>query len=75
MRKEFLIAVLIGATHTVRAQQDSTIQLESLTEVVVSSQRKSTALLQVPYLVDPNMNVAMYESADIQRYLQATYGA
>ena len=34
------------------AQVDSTIQPKSLTEVVVSSQRKSTALLQVPYLVE-----------------------
>jgi len=31
--------------------------------------------MQVPYLVDPNTKVAMYESADIQRYLQETYGA
>ena len=31
--------------------------------------------MQVPYLVDPNTNVAMYESADIQRYLRETYGA
>jgi glutathione S-transferase len=31
--------------------------------------------MQVPYLVDPNTNLAMYESADIQRYLRETYGA
>jgi glutathione S-transferase len=31
--------------------------------------------MQVPYLVDPNTGVAMYESADIQRYLRETYGA
>jgi glutathione S-transferase len=31
--------------------------------------------MQVPYLVDLNTNVAMYESADIQRYLRETYGA
>ncbi|MEW6297359.1 MAG: glutathione S-transferase N-terminal domain-containing protein [Thermodesulfobacteriota bacterium] len=29
--------------------------------------------MQVPYLVDPNHNVAMFESADIVAYLQATY--
>lgn len=31
-------------------------------------------LVMVPYLVDPNSGVAMYESADIQRYLRDTYG-
>lgn len=31
--------------------------------------------MQVPYLVDPNTNTALYESADIQRYLRETYGA
>lgn len=30
---------------------------------------------QFPYLIDPNTNVAMYESADIARYLRKTYGA
>ena len=30
--------------------------------------------VMVPYLVDPNRGVAMYESADIQRYLRANYG-
>lgn len=29
----------------------------------------------VPYLSDPNTGQAMFESADIVRYLQATYGA
>ena len=29
----------------------------------------------VPYLVDPNHDCAMFESADIVRYLQETYGA
>lgn len=29
---------------------------------------------QFPYLVDPNTDTAMYESADIARYLQKTYG-
>lgn len=29
---------------------------------------------QFPYLVDPNADVAMYESADIARYLYRTYG-
>lgn len=30
--------------------------------------------IQVPFLVDPNTNVEMFESADIVRYLDATYG-
>lgn len=29
--------------------------------------------MQVPYVVDPNTNVAMFESADIVRYLDETY--
>lgn len=29
--------------------------------------------MQVPYLIDPNTGVAMYESADILRYLDYTY--
>jgi len=29
---------------------------------------------QIPFLVDPNNGVSMYESADIQRYLRETYG-
>lgn len=31
--------------------------------------------MQVPYLVDPNTSTSMFESADIVRYLEATYGA
>jgi len=31
--------------------------------------------VQVPYLVDPNTRVAMFESARIRQYLQATYAA
>lgn len=34
---------------------------------------KLAGKMQVPYLVDPNHNVAMFESADIVAYLQATY--
>jgi len=30
--------------------------------------------VMIPYLVDPNTGTAMYESADIQRYLRKTYG-
>lgn len=30
--------------------------------------------MQVPYLVDPNTGMAMFESADIVRYLDRTYG-
>lgn len=33
-----------------------------------------TGRLQVPYLVDPNRNVAMFESADIVAYIESTYG-
>lgn len=33
-----------------------------------------TGRMQVPYLVDPNTDTRMYESADIVRYLRATYG-
>lgn len=31
--------------------------------------------MQVPYLIDPNTGTALYESAEIQRYLRRTYGA
>jgi glutathione S-transferase len=31
--------------------------------------------MMVPYLVDPNAGVAMFESADITAYLERTYGA
>lgn len=31
--------------------------------------------MMVPYLIDPNTNTAMYESAEIQKYLRNTYGA
>jgi glutathione S-transferase len=29
--------------------------------------------MMVPYLVDPNTGIEMFESADIVRYLEATY--
>ena len=32
-----------------------------------------TGAVQVPYLIDPNTGVAMYESADIVAYLDNTY--
>lgn len=35
----------------------------------------NTGKVQVPYLVDPNTGVSMYESNDILRYLDKTYGA
>jgi glutathione S-transferase len=31
--------------------------------------------MMVPYLVDPNTNTALFESADITAYLERTYGA
>ena len=34
-----------------------------------------TGRVQLPYLLDPNTGAAMYESADIVAYLDATYGA
>lgn len=34
-----------------------------------------TGRQQVPYLVDPNTGTAMFESADIRRYLLETYGS
>ncbi len=35
--------------------------------------RERAGKVMVPYLVDPNTGTAMFESADIVRYLQATY--
>ncbi|HEX4856408.1 MAG TPA: glutathione S-transferase N-terminal domain-containing protein [Limnobacter sp.] len=35
---------------------------------------ENTGKVQVPYLVDPNTGVAMYESNDILKYLDSTYG-
>jgi glutathione S-transferase len=29
----------------------------------------------MPYLIDPNTRISMYESAEIQRYLRKTYGS
>lgn len=37
--------------------------------------RERSGKMQVPYLVDPNTDQAMFESADIVCYLEATYGA
>ena len=34
-----------------------------------------TGHVQVPYLIDPNTGTEMFESADIVRYLEQTYGA
>ena len=31
--------------------------------------------VMVPYIIDPNTNVAMFETRDIQNYLRKTYGA
>ena len=31
--------------------------------------------IMVPYLFDPNTDRAMFESAEIRQYLNATYGA
>lgn len=37
--------------------------------------QKRGGKMMVPYLVDPNTGVAMYESGEIRRYLLTTYGA
>ncbi|MES1947617.1 hypothetical protein C84B14_09722 [Salinisphaera sp. C84B14] len=37
--------------------------------------QEETGRLQVPYLIDPNTDTRMYESADIVRYLHTTYGS
>jgi len=34
-----------------------------------------TGQVQVPYLIDPNTGIEMFESAEILRYLETTYGA
>jgi glutathione S-transferase len=31
--------------------------------------------MAIPYLIDPNENVQMFESAEIVKYLEATYAA
>lgn len=37
--------------------------------------RELTGRSQVPYLIDPNTDTAMFESSDILKYLDDTYGA
>jgi glutathione S-transferase len=37
--------------------------------------KERSGKMMVPYLVDPNTGAAMFESADIVRYLESTYGA
>lgn len=41
---------------------------------VIKLMARPTRDIQVPYLVDPNTNVALFESADIVAYLQDQYG-
>ena len=36
--------------------------------------KKRAGRVQVPYLIDPNTGTALFESAEIQRYLRTTYG-
>lgn len=36
--------------------------------------KKRSGRVQVPYLIDPNTGTALFESAEIQRYLRETYG-
>lgn len=37
--------------------------------------RKHAAKIQVPFLIDPNTDIEMFESADIIAYLEATYAS
>ncbi|MFK7897975.1 MAG: glutathione S-transferase N-terminal domain-containing protein [Myxococcota bacterium] len=39
-----------------------------------SAFRNHAGKIQVPYLIDPNTDIEMFESADILAYLDATYG-
>ena len=45
--------------------------------VVLEANRRvlesKTKTFQVPYIVDPNTGVSMFESAEIVKYLDATY--
>lgn len=43
-------------------------------EYVVQVMNRQKKDIQVPYLVDPNQNVKMFESAKIVAYLQKQYG-
>ncbi|ULQ52031.1 TonB-dependent receptor plug domain-containing protein [Flavihumibacter fluvii] len=52
MKREVTVMLLMIAAGPAFSQQDSSVVPKSLTEVVVTSQRKETALLQVPYLVE-----------------------
>lgn len=62
MRKKLSILLLLGAGQA-DAQEDTTGVSKSLTEVVVTAQRKKTALLQVPYLVETTskQQIATYQ--------------
>ena len=39
-----------------------------------SKKRAVVVAAQVPFLIDPNTGVEMFESAEIVEYLEATYG-
>lgn len=43
-------------------------------ERVVQVMNRNTQDIQVPYLIDPNQNVQMFDSAKIVKYLSAQYG-
>ncbi len=49
--------------------KDSTPLTENRKELM-----RRSGKVQVPYLIDPNTNTALFESAQIQSYLKGTYG-
>ncbi|MFO0550720.1 MAG: glutathione S-transferase N-terminal domain-containing protein [Polyangiaceae bacterium] len=56
------------------------LELPYILHNVAKGSRKRAAFVElsgkmmVPFLVDPNTNTSMFESADIVRYLESTYG-
>ncbi len=52
------------------------LKLTDSTPLTENRQRlkKRAGRVQVPYLVDPNTGAALFESAEIQKYLRETYG-
>ena len=54
----------------------SFLKLKDTTPLTQNRQKllKRSERVQVPYLIDPNTDTALFESAEIQRYLRGTYG-
>ena len=59
----------------------TTLEIPYVLHNVAKGSRKRKAFIersgkmQVPYLADPNTGKEMFESAEIVRYLEETYGA